>query len=116
MSPQRRRSTSSLQNRLVQFQRYTTHPSPEFSVVRAHLSTVREEVHDLLKGPSLFIVTEGSGKITWDGEGGESGEDLSAGKVFFVGANTRIRFETSTSLEVYRAFVESKPPTPPQQL
>ncbi|KLO17398.1 mannos-6-phosphate isomerase [Schizopora paradoxa] len=91
-------------------------PIPEFSVVRARLSGVPEEVHDALKGPSLFIVTEGSGKLTWEGEGGEDGEELSAGKVFFVGANTRIRFETTATLEVYRAFVESKPPSPPQQL
>lgn len=83
-------------------------PIPEFSVVRVKVDKDASVKHAGLKGPSIFIVTGGNGKITWDGVGGEAGEDLNEGRVFFVGAKTPVTFEGE--LEVYRAFVEPKPP------
>lgn len=83
-------------------------PIPEFSVVRVKVEKDESVKHAGLKGPSIFIVTSGNGKITWDGVNGEAGEELNEGKVFFVGAKTSVTFEGD--LEVYRAFVEPKPP------
>ncbi|KAH8118040.1 mannos-6-phosphate isomerase [Phellopilus nigrolimitatus] len=85
-------------------------PIPEFSVVRLEAERGASAKHDALRGPSIFIVTGGSGRITWDGEGGEAGEKLSEGRVFFVGAKTAVIFAAEASLEVYRAFVQLKPP------
>jgi len=83
-------------------------PIPEFSVVRVEVDKDTSVKHAGLKGPSIFIVTSGSGRITWEGVGGEAGEDLNEGRVFFVGAKTPVTLEGE--LEVYRAFVEPKPP------
>ena len=79
-------------------------PAPEFSVARVEAKNGGSVKHAGLQGPSIFIVTRGSGKIRWEGEGGEEGEELSEGRVFFVGAKTPVTFEGD--VEVYRAFVE----------
>lgn len=86
-------------------------PVPEFAVVRVEAEKTGSVKHRRLRGPSIFIVTKGRGRITWAGEGGENGEELSEGRVLFVGANTPVTFEAEESLEVYRAFVEPKPPS-----
>ncbi|EJD06904.1 mannos-6-phosphate isomerase [Fomitiporia mediterranea MF3/22] len=95
-------------------------PVPEFAVVRVEAqkgSTVR---HEGVRGPSIFIVTKGRGRVTWDGQEGEQeGEqeqvekgELSEGRVYFIGAKTGVVFEAEEeSLEIYRAFVEPKPPS-----
>ncbi|THH01776.1 hypothetical protein EW145_g6856 [Phellinidium pouzarii] len=83
-------------------------PVPEFSVVRVEAERGASIRHDALRGPSIFIVTRGRGRITWEGEGGEAGEELSEGRVFFAGAKTPVTFAAETSLELYRAFVETK--------
>ena len=82
-------------------------PIPEFSVLRLELKNGLKEEHQALHGPSIGIVTSGQVKIFWDGEGGSEGEELSQGKVFFIGAGTKTIFETQTGAEVYRAFVEA---------
>ena len=87
-------------------------PIPEFSVVRVEADRNGSVRLEGLNGPSIFIVTRGAGKVTWEGEGdGEKGEELSEGRVFFVGAKTPVTFTASESLEVYRAFVEPRPPS-----
>ena len=85
-------------------------PAPEFSVVRVRAPAGGSSRHEALRGPSLFIVTRGDGKVHWAGEGGEAGEMLREGRVFFVGARTAVTFEAGSvgELEVYRAFVETK--------
>ncbi|KAJ3513804.1 hypothetical protein NLJ89_g2746 [Agrocybe chaxingu] len=82
-------------------------PIPEFSVVQVKLSDVgAKEVHKPVGGPSIGIVTEGSGRIKWND--GKDGLDAGLGDVFFVGANTTVEFENGRQgdLVVYRAFVE----------
>lgn len=86
-------------------------PIPEFSVVRVEAEKGASAKHDALRGPSILIVTKGRGRISWGGEKGESGEELSEGRVLFVGARTGVTFTAEESLEVYRAFVEPKPPS-----
>ncbi|KAI5122267.1 hypothetical protein M0805_002348 [Coniferiporia weirii] len=86
-------------------------PVPEFAVVRVEAERGANAQHDAQRGPSIFIVTKGRGRVTWEGEGGEAGEELSEGRVFFVGAKTPVTFTAEANLEVYRAFVEPKPPS-----
>lgn len=85
-------------------------PVPEFAVVRVRVPAGGSARHDGLRGPSVFIVTRGKGKVRWTGEGGEEGDTLSEGRVFFVGTRTPVTFEpdTGVELEIYRAFVEVK--------
>ena len=81
-------------------------PIPEFSVIQVKLPTGGKECHDEIRGPSIAIVTEGKGKVTWGLEG--ESLDIGLGDVFFVGAGTGIELEASGvgELVIYRAFVE----------
>ena len=77
-------------------------PIPEFAVLLANVSAGDKETHEGLEGPSLLIVTEGKGKVTW------SGGDLTIqeGSVLFVGANTKVTYDANEKLMLFRAFVE----------
>lgn len=80
-------------------------PIPEFSVVQMKLpSSVKEEIHRPVRGPSIGIVTGGGGTVEW--EGGEL--ELGLGDVFFIGAGIEVKFGNRGEevLVVYRAFVE----------
>ena len=79
-------------------------PIPEFSVIQVKLPNGGKEFHGGIKGPSVAIIAEGKGKVSW----GQGSLDISLGDVFFVGAGTRIEFEASGigELVIYRAYVE----------
>ncbi len=77
-------------------------PIPEFSVVQVKLSQGEEE-HRAVSGPSLVVVTEGEGRVSWSGESLEINE----GDVFFIGAETPATFGTTDGLVMYRALVET---------
>ena len=80
-------------------------PIPEFSVLRVILSSSEPETHAPLNGPSIAIVTEGEGVVSW--QTAES-VGVSEGDVFFVGADTELKLEAKDqSFVVYRAFVEA---------
>lgn len=83
-------------------------PIPEFSVARVNISGEATEKHPSINGPSILIVTQGSGAIAWQGEEGQAQEILTEGRVFFIGAKTPVKFLTNSDLEVYRAFVQRK--------
>jgi len=80
-------------------------PIEEFSVLLTTLANGEDEVHEAINGPSIFLVTQGKGKITWSGQE----EVLSEGLVFFVGAGTEVKFKSGNDagLVLYRAFVEA---------
>ncbi|PPR06753.1 hypothetical protein CVT24_013061 [Panaeolus cyanescens] len=79
-------------------------PIPEFSVVRVGLQHAGTEKHPGVDGPSIAIVTEGSGRILF----GEEGLPLSNGEVVFIGAGSAVDFTAdSEGMTVYRAFVEA---------
>lgn len=82
-------------------------PIEEFSVLLTDLPAGAEEVHEAIDGPSIFLVTEGSGKVSW-GAGGGGDAVLGTGLVFFVGAGTEVKFESGEdgALVLYRAFAE----------
>ncbi|EIW55798.1 mannos-6-phosphate isomerase [Trametes versicolor FP-101664 SS1] len=81
-------------------------PIPEFSIVRTELAAGAREAHRAVDGPSVAIVTEGAGAVTWGG-----GERLAVaeGEAFFVGAGQEVGVEAGAKrLVVHRAFVEAK--------
>lgn len=81
-------------------------PIEEFSVLATSLQAGEREQHKPIAGPSILIVTRGSGKLTGEQLKTESDFDLEEGYVYFIGANTPIAAEASTSLEFYRAFAQ----------
>jgi mannose-6-phosphate isomerase len=86
---------------------YTTLYNPpisEFSVLLADVPAGKSASHRALAGPSIFIVTSGSGSLSFDG----GDEDIKAeGEVWFVGAGTSLKLKAgSNGLVLYRAFVE----------
>ena len=92
-------------------------PIPEFSVVRVQVASSSEEgeVHAALRGPSIFIVTRGAGRVLWSGsdekEKWTNALDIVEGRVVFIGAGTAVKFVSESEggpLEVYRAFVEPR--------
>jgi mannose-6-phosphate isomerase len=76
-------------------------PIEEFSVVRTELNNAEEKM-DPIDGPSLMIVTNGSGTMTIDGKESE----LKYGSVWFIGAGEEITLKTNGEMVTHRAFVE----------
>ncbi|RCH84325.1 Mannose-6-phosphate isomerase, partial [Rhizopus stolonifer] len=78
-------------------------PIDEFAVIWANLKGSQTEHHPSIEGPSVLIVTSGSGQF----KSSESDEtyDLQEGFVYFVGANTPLIAQSGNSgLEFYRAY------------
>lgn len=84
-------------------------PIPEFSVLQVLLKPGETESHRAIEGPSITIVTEGSGVVTWQWDDTIERLEVSKGEVFFAGAGNAIGFEADDKkgLSVYRAFVET---------
>ncbi|KAG2342967.1 mannose-6-phosphate isomerase [Suillus weaverae] len=77
-------------------------PIQDFTVLQVKTQKGETETHEAIPGPSIAIVTEGSGRVSWSG--GEL--DLQAGSVIFVGAETKIKITAGDSnLVVFRAYV-----------
>jgi mannose-6-phosphate isomerase len=80
-------------------------PIDEFSVVLTSLKANETEKHEGIKGPSIFIVTNGEGSLTGESLKTESHFPLLAGYVYFIGANVPVTFKAEDNgLEIYRAF------------
>jgi len=80
-------------------------PIEEFSILCTTLSpeTKTTESFRGFKGPSIIIVTEGDGRIIFDGKTYEACK----GSIYFIGANTAITLETNdTKTTFYRAYTE----------
>ncbi|QRV87230.1 mannose-6-phosphate isomerase [Ceratobasidium sp. AG-Ba] len=83
-------------------------PIPEFSVLLTDIPSSKSASHRPLNGPSIFIVTSGSGTLEFN-SGSDKTEIKSEGEVWFVGAGTGVKFTAgSTGLVLYRAFVEAQ--------
>jgi mannose-6-phosphate isomerase len=86
-------------------------PVHEFSVLQVKVERGEFESHPAIDGPSIAIVTEGTGTVVWDGD--QQSLDISKGSVFFVAAGTEVTMEASekdiSSLTIFRAFVEARP-------
>lgn len=80
-------------------------PIPEFSVLQALVPADQTAAQPPIDGPSIAIVTEGSGALEWAGEK----LDVAEGDVVFIGAGTGVGLLAGgdSQLAVYRAFVEA---------
>lgn len=80
-------------------------PIEEFSVIRTKMDANQTEKHKPIEGPSILLVTSGSGTLTGEALKTESSHELKEGYIYFIGANTPLIAEANTSgLELYRAY------------
>lgn len=77
-------------------------PMSEFNMLCTELKGDGSEVVKALAGPSMMIVTKGSGKLRAEAKDHE----LSEGYIFFIGAGVETEFTSNSELQVYRAYVE----------
>lgn len=80
-------------------------PIDEFSVALTSLQAGQTETHKPIAGPSILIVTSGSGELTGEAVKTESKYPLEQGYVYFVGADVPIVATAGEQgLDFYRAF------------
>lgn len=80
-------------------------PIDEFAVVLTKLKENQTEKHQPIEGPSILIVTDGSGELTGEALKTESNFPLKKGYVYFVGANVPVNINADEQgIELYRAF------------
>ncbi|KAJ5543298.1 hypothetical protein N7535_005726 [Penicillium sp. DV-2018c] len=78
-------------------------PLSEFSVLCTTLGAGEKETHKAILGPSLMVVTKGSGRMNIPGN---QALELKEGYVFFVGQGVALDIATEKGLAVYRAYAE----------
>jgi len=77
-------------------------PMSEFNMLRTNLNGDEKEAIAAIAGPSVFIVTDGSGLMKANGET----YPLKEGYIFFLGQGTAVEYESEVGLEIYRAYAE----------
>jgi mannose-6-phosphate isomerase len=76
-------------------------PIEEFSILRTNLSASQSEDFAAIQGPSIIIITSGSGVFTEN----QKQSEAKNGYAFFVGANVPISIKAGEQgLVAYRAF------------
>ena len=78
-------------------------PMSEFSMLVTQLEARQQEVVEPVQGPSIMIVTSGSGTMKVEGKT----HDLKEGYVFFIRQGVSVDFESEKGLETYRAYAEA---------
>lgn len=80
-------------------------PIDEFAVVMTELKNGGQETFEPIEGPSIIIITAGSGSIAV----GPKREVLKTGLVYFAGATATLKLEADEEgLTAFRAFCELK--------
>ncbi|WWD20920.1 mannose-6-phosphate isomerase [Kwoniella shandongensis] len=83
-------------------------PIEEFSVLRVELSKEDKTEHRAIAGPSLVVVTEGSGVASVEGE---DKVEFERGDVLFISAGKEVTWQAKgDGVEVFRAYVEADKP------
>lgn len=77
-------------------------PISEFNMLATCLNAGESETVKSILGPSIMIVTKGSGKMRVPNKT----FDIQEGYVYFVGQGVPLEFETESGLGVYRAYAE----------
>lgn len=95
---QGKKSEKGLHGRTIEY----APPISEFNVLLTSLNAGQTETHNSILGPSLMIVTAGSGKMDVSG----NTFDLHDGQVFFIGQGVPLDFSTAERMTVYRAYAE----------
>ncbi|VEU23018.1 DEKNAAC104175 [Brettanomyces naardenensis] len=80
-------------------------PIDEFSVLQIKFKKAGSASIKGIHGPSIVIVTGGSGEISIQGQ---KGLKASTGGIFFVGAETEVALKTEGEFTLYRAFCEAE--------
>lgn len=85
-------------------------PIDEFSVVKVDVAKGGETSHRAVEGPSICIVTKGSGHVSFSAAEGGNKDDLEVkrGDVVYIGAGSEVSWKSEEEgLELFRAFVEA---------
>lgn len=77
-------------------------PFNEFNVLATTVTSGERASHAPIAGPSLMIVTAGSGELIAAGKT----IGLSEGQVWFIGQGVHLSFSTDQHLAIYRAYAE----------
>lgn len=77
-------------------------PMSEFDMISTQLGKGEKESIESIGGPSIMIITEGTGKMKVQGKSYELGE----GFIFFIGQGVKTEFEAESGLQLFRAFVD----------
>jgi mannose-6-phosphate isomerase len=77
-------------------------PMSEFSMLVTELEAGQRERVKPVQGPSILVVTQGSGKLTVDGQENE----LHEGSIYFIGQGPDVELKAEHKLHAYRAFAE----------
>ncbi|WVW80723.1 mannose-6-phosphate isomerase, class I [Kwoniella bestiolae CBS 10118] len=78
-------------------------PIEEFSVLRVELASGGKTSHRKIEGPSIAVVTQGSGSVV----SGDDKVEFERGSVIFIGADEEVTWQATEELEVFRAYVEA---------
>lgn len=78
-------------------------PMSEFNMLVTQLDEKQQEIVDAVQGPSIMIVTSGSGLMKVEGKT----HDLKEGYVFFVGQGVSVELESKKGMVTYRAYAEA---------
>lgn len=78
-------------------------PFNEFNVLCTWLSSGEKETHKAILGPSLMVVTKGSGRMKLPGD---RTLEMKEGFVFFIGQGVAVDMESDKGMAVYRPFAE----------
>ncbi|KAG9031980.1 Mannose-6-phosphate isomerase [Tulasnella sp. UAMH 9824] len=84
-------------------------PIEEFSVLMTCLKAGENEIHEPIDGPSILIITEGTGRLVWTEKDGSQQEGAldKPGLVYFAGAGVGLEFTAGENgMTVYRAITE----------
>lgn len=93
---ERKKSPIGLKGRTTEY----APPFSEFNVLGVSLSSAQGEKHRVIESPSIFIVTQGSGKMSVGG----TVHEIGGGDVYFAGKDADLEFSTKTGLSLYRAY------------
>jgi len=78
-------------------------PMSEFDMLVTKLKAGESESIETINGPSIMIVTSGSGTL----QSGSEEYKLVEGYVFFIGCGTKIKLKSSKDLETHIAYCEA---------
>jgi len=77
-------------------------PTSEFNVLRTVLGENETETIGAIDGPTVMVVTSGSG---WMNANGKT-HDIKEGYVFFIGQGVEVTYKAGAGLEVYASYAE----------
>jgi mannose-6-phosphate isomerase len=78
-------------------------PMSEFSMLITSLGPKDKETIKAIEGPSVALVTGGSGTL----KGGDEVKEVKEGYVFFIGAGTELSLTSDKGLELHIAYCEA---------